>query len=1822
MGKSLPRAVEKGITPNPSSSSSSVVPQAPVFHPTEAEFRDPLLYISQIRPMAEPFGLCLIVPPESWSPPFSLDLSSFSFPTKSQPIHRLQSRPPSCDPDTFRLDYARFLGRRGDLKRRGNVVFDGAPLDLCRLFHAVKRFGGYDSVSNAKRWGDVSLLVRPGKNRKISECSKHVLSQLYWEHLYDYEAYIKNMPARKRRKKRSHRLHKAVDVINEEELDQICEQCKSGLHGDVMLLCDRCDRGWHLYCLSPPLDSVPAGNWYCLECVNSDKDSFGFVPRKSCSLELFRRMDERARRKWFGQKRATRVQIEKQFWEIVEGRAGEVEVMYGSDLDTSVFGSGFPHLDKSVPSSVDSKVWREYCDSPWNLNNLPKLPGSMLRAVKENIAGVMVPWLYVGMLFSSFCWHVEDHCFYSMNYLHWGEPKCWYGVPGSEANAFEQVMRNALPDLFDAQPDLLFQLVTMLNPSVFQEHGVPVYNLLQEPGNFVITFPRSFHCGFNFGLNCAEAVNFAPADWLPHGGVGAELYRQYHKAPVLSHEELLLVVAKNGCDAKALPYLKGEMHRIFTREERCREELWLNGIVRSSLMSPKKHPDDVGSEEDPTCIICLQYLYLSAITCCCRPSAYVCLEHWKRLCECSPNNLHLLYRHNLAELGDLVCISSLTAEAKFSEVATKIEFSQWRHLLPNESGAKVKGGRISYAQLAEDWLSKSYQILEMPFSDAAYNTALKEAEQFLWANHEMDPVRDMSYRLIKTQKWASNVKNCLSKIDDCIHSKNKHTAKVSCYEVEELLSVNPVPCCEPGLTKLKAHVEEASKLVSEIKSALSSCLCIDKLEELYSRAAEFPINLRETEILANELSSAKIWLKNASACLSEKKPDVLEISVLSTLTSEMLQLHVHLPEMHLLSNLCREADSWKIRCEEYLKRPHRLKELEDFLRDAAILTFRIPELNLLRQYHRDACSWICHANDLVQNIEGREDYTNIVKELYSVLNDGESLRLQVDEVPLVKEELKKSICRKKALEARSTRMPLETIQQVVTEASLLKINEELLFIEMSRVLKAAISWEEKARVIFGHASYMSEFETLIRSSEEIFATLPSLVNIVDAVSVTQSWMHKSQPYLEHNLCGRRRTGLFLKVDDLKELIAQSKCLKVILDIPQRLEIILKELHGWEHDALSLLEDSKCLLHMHDAGVLIDTCLPNKIEELLGKVNVAIEVALSLGFEFEELPKLRDTSLMLKWISRALSFWFRVPLLMEVDSLLEEVDHLPAELTASNLARKLFGGTSWLKNALILIPDPQICKRCKLEDLDNALGENQEIVIMYPMVVSILLNAIEKHKSWIEQCHSFFALPGQQSWAFLSKLKESGQADALDCLEMEKIILEVEKIDKWKLRCHDLMQSSVGDIGALSIELVKIKRSLDKALCIYAGSRACMTRTFGVCCPNDLDDEKVYTCLTCEDRYHFSCGEPPLAIAGEANEYVCSFCLYVESGDASLNGIQTSICSGNRPEFNSFIELLSVADGFCTRIEELDLVEEIVKQAQKCKSYLTQIVDCAISYHGKDLGIISESLFLALKAMAIAGVYDKQDSCNLESALTRNSWKIRIKKLLKGSRKPNIQQIQHLEKEGSALGIPSEDHFMVEITKVRQICLRWLENVKKAISDSGELALSKVYELISEGEDLPCLFGKELKLLRARSILYCICRKPYDQRAMIACDQCDEWYHFDCINLYESAPKTFFCPACHPVNGELISLPSSASLEERLRTDEEPRTPPACYNESSSDESKRKQLKDIIPTSQKKVQVRIDLVELLRCYGEIDILWRENKRPLQRTARRRKFEGIS
>ncbi len=46
----------------------------------------------------------------------------------------------------------------------------------------------------------------------------------------------------------------------------MCEVCAGGTHEEVMLLCDKCGRGYHIFCLTPPLAEVPQGDWQCHKC--------------------------------------------------------------------------------------------------------------------------------------------------------------------------------------------------------------------------------------------------------------------------------------------------------------------------------------------------------------------------------------------------------------------------------------------------------------------------------------------------------------------------------------------------------------------------------------------------------------------------------------------------------------------------------------------------------------------------------------------------------------------------------------------------------------------------------------------------------------------------------------------------------------------------------------------------------------------------------------------------------------------------------------------------------------------------------------------------------------------------------------------------------------------------------------------------------------------------------------------------------------------------------------------------------------------------------------------------------------------------------------------------------------------------------------------------------------------------------------------------------------------------------------------------------------------------------------------------------------------
>jgi jumonji domain-containing protein 2 len=134
-----------------------------------------------------------------------------------------------------------------------------------------------------------------------------------------------------------------------------------------------------------------------------------------------------------------------------------------------------------------------------------------------------------------FAWHTEDMDLFSINFLHFGEPKYWYSVPPHAAHQMEALAKTLFPSQFRSCPEFLRHKTTLISPLVLQAHNIPIFKMVQNrgtfycnllyqnnssEGEFMITFPRAYHCGFNGGMNCAESVNFALESWMSSGSKG------------------------------------------------------------------------------------------------------------------------------------------------------------------------------------------------------------------------------------------------------------------------------------------------------------------------------------------------------------------------------------------------------------------------------------------------------------------------------------------------------------------------------------------------------------------------------------------------------------------------------------------------------------------------------------------------------------------------------------------------------------------------------------------------------------------------------------------------------------------------------------------------------------------------------------------------------------------------------------------------------------------------------------------------------------------------------------------------------------------------------------------------------------------------------------------------------------------------------------------------------------------------------------------------------------------------------------------------------
>uniref|UniRef100_A0A671KTH1 [histone H3]-trimethyl-L-lysine(4) demethylase n=1 Tax=Sinocyclocheilus anshuiensis TaxID=1608454 RepID=A0A671KTH1_9TELE len=733
----------------------------------------------------------------------------------------------------------------------------------------------------------------------------------------------------------------------------VCRMCGRGDEDEKLLLCDGCDDNYHTFCLIPPLTDPPKGNWRCPKCVAECKkpaEAFGFEQAtREYTLQSFGEMADTFKADYFNMPvhMVPTELVEKEFWRLVSSIEEDVTVEYGADIHSKEFGSGFPVNNGKRHLSDEEE---EYARSGWNLNVMPVLEQSVLCHINADISGMKVPWLYVGMVFSAFCWHIEDHWSYSINYLHWGEPKTWYGVPSSAAEKLEEVMKKLTPELFEFQPDLLHQLVTIMNPNILMSHGVPVVRTNQCAGEFVITFPRAYHSGFNQGYNFAEAVNFCTADWLPTGRSCIEHYRRLRRYCVFSHEELTCKMA--ACPEKLDLNLAAATHRemfIIVQEERkLRKSLLERGIKEAEREAFELLPDD-----ERQCDKCKTTCFLSALACSNCQESLVCLYHAQDLCSCPSEKLYLRYRYTLDELLAMLHRLKVRAES-FDSWANRV-----KEALEQEEGNKIDIKDLEV--LKEEAADKKFPNNELL---QRLNTVLADIQKCESSSTELlsnSQSRRMSLEELRTLvDTMQNLPYIAYKIFD---EWKQDSPLPAASEIQALLEEGaslPViaPACE-----LLSGLQEHGRWLGEVRRTLGpegSEVTLAVLRNLMESGCNVPQSISvETAMaeLQELLTIAVSWEEKAQICLEDRQKH--HLSTLEAIVNEAQLIPVQLPNILSLQACLSRARAWVTDLEEIQNGEHYpcLDDLEGLVAIGRDLPVKMEELKQLEMQVASAHSW-------------------------------------------------------------------------------------------------------------------------------------------------------------------------------------------------------------------------------------------------------------------------------------------------------------------------------------------------------------------------------------------------------------------------------------------------------------------------------------------------------------------------------------------------------------------------------------------------------------------------------------------------------------------------------------------------------------------------------------------------------------------------------------------------------------------------------------------------------------------------------------------------
>ena len=111
---------------------------------------------------------------------------------------------------------------------------------------------------------------------------------------------------------------------------------------------------------------------------------------------------------------------EYEFWYLIENPDSTkiYQTEYVSDLNS----------DRYINFNSRKLQEEKYANNNLLLHKINSSKNSLFQFLrkKQYIQGITSPWIYIGMLFSCFCWHVEDNYMFSANHMYEGTVKTWF----------------------------------------------------------------------------------------------------------------------------------------------------------------------------------------------------------------------------------------------------------------------------------------------------------------------------------------------------------------------------------------------------------------------------------------------------------------------------------------------------------------------------------------------------------------------------------------------------------------------------------------------------------------------------------------------------------------------------------------------------------------------------------------------------------------------------------------------------------------------------------------------------------------------------------------------------------------------------------------------------------------------------------------------------------------------------------------------------------------------------------------------------------------------------------------------------------------------------------------------------------------------------------------------------------------------------------------------------------------------------------------------------------------------------------------------------